>query len=184
MAMDKTTYAETIHSFTIPVFIRTLENLQRIIGKAERHAKQQKIEPATLLNARLYPSMFNFLQQVQYACFLPVDFARHFSTEAAPRVGYDETNFAELKSSIKQTINYLKAIKPKQFRDKENAPLPVFFDPSLGLPAGAHAARISVPDFFFHVTTAYCILRHNGVPLSKGDFLGAHGAGPLKKTRK
>jgi len=182
--MGKATQAEGVHAFTIPVFIRSLENLEKIIGKAERHAKQQKIEPATLLNARLYPNMFNFLQQVQYACFLPVDFARHFSTEAAPRVGYDETSFSELKRSIKKTINYLKAIKPQQFRDKESAPLPIFFDPSLGLPAGAHAARITVPDFFFHVTTAYCILRHSGVPLSKGDFLGAHGAGPLKKTKK
>jgi hypothetical protein len=182
--MDKATYAETIHAFTIPVFIRSLQNLEKIINKAVAHAKQHKIEPATLLNARLFPDMFNFLQQVQYACFLPVDFARHFSTEEAPRVGYDETNFAELKSSIKQTIDYLKAIKAKQFREKESTPLPTFFDPSLGLAPDAHAARITLPDFFFHVTTAYCILRHNGVPLSKWDFIGAHGAEPLKKTKK
>ena len=181
--MEKATYAEAIHEFTIPVFIRSLENLGRIINKAEAHAKQHKIEPTTLLNARLYPDMFTFLQQIQYACFLPVDFARHFSTEEAPRVGYDETNFAELKSSIKQTIAYLRAIKAKQFRDKEGTPLPIFFDASLGLPPQAHAARITLPDFFFHVTTAYCILRHNGVPLSKGDFLGPHGAQPLKKAK-
>jgi hypothetical protein len=179
--MDKA-YGEAVHSFTVPVFIKSLENLQKIIGKAERHAKQHKIDPNTLLNARLYPDMFNFLQQVQYACFLPVDFARHFSTATAPRVGYDETNFEELKSSIKRTIGYLKAIKPERFLDKQNA-LPVFFDPKLGLPPQAHAARIALPDFFFHVTTAYCILRHNGVPLSKGDFLGAHGAQPLKKAK-
>jgi hypothetical protein len=99
-------------------------------------------------------------------------------------VGYDETSFDELKSSIKQTIAFLKRIKPKQLRDKQTTPLPIFFDSSLGLAAEPHAARITVPDFFFHVTTAYCILRHNGVPLSKGDFLGAHGAQPLKKAKK
>jgi uncharacterized protein len=182
--MDKTTYAETIHAFTVPVFIKSLENLGRIINKAEAHAKQHKIEPTTLLNARLYPDMFTFLQQVQYACFLPVDFARHFTSEPAPRVGYDERNLAELKESIKKTIAYLKAIKPKQFRDKESTPLPLFLDESAGLPPLEYAARIVVPDFFFHVTTAYCILRHNGVPLSKGDYLGAHGGQPLKKAKK
>jgi hypothetical protein len=180
--MDRGSYEETIHSFTMPVFVKSLENLQKIIGKAERHAKQHRIEPNTLLNARLYPDMFTFLQQVQYACFLPVDFARHFSTEAAPRVGYDETNFDELKDSIKRTISYLKAIKPKQFAGKESA-LPIFLDPKLGLPPVPHAARITLPDFFFHVTTAYCILRHNGVPLSKSEFLGAHGAQPLKAAK-
>jgi hypothetical protein len=60
--------------------------------------------------------------------------------------------------------------------------LPVFFDEKLGLPADLHAARITVPDFFFHVTTAYCILRHSGVPLGKGDFLGPHDAKPLKQA--
>jgi hypothetical protein len=182
--MEKTTNAETIHAFTILVFIHALENLGRIIKKAEAHAKQHGIEPATLLNARLYPDMFTFLQQVQYACFLPVDFARHFSIQEPPRVGYDETNFDELKISIKRTIAYLKSIKARDLHGKDSTPLPLFFDPSLGLPAQAHAARIMVPDFFFHVTVAYCILRHNGVPLSKADFFGPHGAEPLKKARK
>jgi hypothetical protein len=179
--MDKATYAETIHAFTIPVFVKGLENLDKIIKKAEAHAKQQYIEPQALLDARLYPNMFNFLQQVQYACFLPVDYARHFSNEPAPRVGYDESNLAELKESIKKTIAYLKAIKPEQFRGKDSGLLPIFIDESLGLPPLEHAARIMVPDFFFHVTTAYCILRHIGVPLGKNDFLGAHGARPIKK---
>jgi hypothetical protein len=127
--------------------------------------------------------MFNLLQQVQYACFLPVDYARHFSNAPAPRVGYDESNLEDLKESIKKTIAYLKAIKPEQFRDKQGAVLPIFFDESLGLPPLEHAARITVPDFYFHVTTAYGILRHSGVPLSKSDFLGAHGAQPLKKAK-
>jgi hypothetical protein len=181
--MDKATYAETIHAFTIPVFVKGLENLEKIIKKAEAHAKQHSIEPQALLDARLYPNMFNFLQQVQYTCFLPVDYARHFSSEPVPRVGYDESNFAELKESIRKTIAYLKTIKPKHFHNKESAALPIFFDESLGLPPLEHAARVMVPDFFFHVTTAYCILRHNGVPLGKNDFLGAHGAQPLKKAK-
>lgn len=175
---------QALHSLTVAVFIRSLENLTKIVNKAQSHAKQNGIDPKVLLDARLYPDMFSFLHQIQYACFLPVDFARHFSSQEAPRVGYDEANFADLKNSLKRTIAYLKAIKAQRFTGKESEVLPVFIDPATGLPAQAYAARIIVPDFFFHVTTAYCILRHNGVALSKADFLGSHGAQPLKKVKK
>jgi hypothetical protein len=178
--MSKETYAEALYALTIPVFSRSLESLGKIIVKAENYAKQNGIELETLLSARLHPNMFTLLQQIQYACFLPVDFARHFSDEEAPRVGYDETNLTELKSSISRTIKYLHAIKASRFLGHEHRILPIFFDAKLGLPADAHAARVTVPDFFFHVTTAYCILRHSGVPLEKADFLGPHHAEPLK----
>ena len=90
--MSKESYAEALYALTIPVFSGTLQNLKRIMAKAENHAEQNKIEMDKLLSARLHPTMFTLLQQIQYACFLPVDFARHFSDEEAPRVGYDETN--------------------------------------------------------------------------------------------
>ena len=178
--MSKETYADAIYALTIPVFINSLENLSRIIVKAEKYAKQSGIEIDTLLNARLHPTMFTLLQQIQYACYLPVDYARHFSKEEAPRVGYDEKNLGELKSSIKQTIKYLRVIKASGFREHARGLLPIFFNPKLGLPADSLAASVMVPDFFFHVTTAYCILRHNGVPLGKADFLGSHHAERLK----
>ncbi len=176
--------AEALHRFTIPVFIRTLEIAGRILVKAERHAARHRIEPATLLAARLYPDMFSLLQQVQYLCFIPVDFAKNFSGAAAPRVGYDETTFAELKASIKQTIGYLRTVKPQHFKARANALLPLFFDPSRGLPADAHAARMTLPDFYFHATVAYAILRHSGVPLGKADFLGSLKAVPIKGKKK
>lgn len=178
--MSEETYAEALYALTIPVFSRSLENLSRIIVKAEKYAKQNGLDVETLLNARLHPTMFTLLQQIQYACYLPVDFARHFTEEEAPRVGYDETDLDELKSSIGLTVKYLQRIKASGFREREHEVLPVFFDPNLGLPADAQAARITVPDFFFHVTTAYCILRHSGVPLEKADFLGPHDAQTLK----
>jgi hypothetical protein len=174
---------DATYAFTIPVFVRTLENVRKMLVKAEQHARRHKIEPATLLSARLYPDMFTLLQQVQYVCFVPVDFARHFSGAPPPRVGYDETSFAELKTSISQTIGYLRAIKPKHFDEREKTALPLFFDPSRGLPAEAYANRVIVPDFFFHVTVAYAILRHNGVPLGKADFFGPLGALPVRKNK-
>lgn len=175
--------AEALHRFTIPVFIKTLRNATRMLAMAERHAKRHKIDPATLLSARLYPDMFTLLQQVQYLCFIPVDFAKNFSTAAAPRVGYDEKTFADLKSSIKRTIAYLRCVKPRGFKARGPAPLPLFFDDSIGLPAEAHATRMTVPDFFFHATVAYAILRHNGVPLGKADFIGPLGAVRIKKKK-
>jgi hypothetical protein len=184
MPMRNAISAEALHRFTIPVFIRTLEIAKRILVKAERHAQRHGIEPATLLSARLYPDMFSLLQQVQYLCFIPVDFAKNFSTAAAPRVGYDETTFADLKASMKQTIRYLRTVKPEHFKAQEGRLLPLFFDPSRGLPTDAHAARMTLPDFFFHATVAYAILRHSGVPLGKADFLGPLKAAPLKRKNK
>jgi len=172
---------ESTYRFTIPVFIRTLKNLEKCLAIAERHARRNKIDPAVLLEARLYPDMFNLLQQLQYACFIPVDFARHFTDDPPPRVGYDEANLADLKASLKQTVAYLRAIKPQRFADRGDALLPLFFDASHGLDAEAHANRLTLPDFFFHVTAAYAILRHNGVPLGKSDFLGPLGAVPIGK---
>jgi hypothetical protein len=179
--MPDSVRSESIHFFTIPVFIRALENTGKMLTKAEQHAKRQKIELSALLSARLYPDMFTLLQQLQYVCFLPVDFAQHFTSVTAPRVGYDETTFAELKASIRKTIAYLRGIKLKDFASGELQTLPLFFDSAKGLPAEAYAARVSVPDFFFHVTVAYAILRHNGVPLGKSDFFGALGAVPIRK---
>jgi hypothetical protein len=172
---------EAIHFFTIPVFIRALENVARILAKAEQHARRQKIELSALLSARLYPDMFTLLQQLQYVCFIPVDFAQHFTSVTAPRVGYDETTFAELKASIRKTVAYLRGIKPKDFASSNRKSLPLFFDSAKGLSSEAYAARVSVPDFFFHVTVAYAILRHNGVPLGKSDFFGSLGAAPIRQ---
>jgi uncharacterized protein len=181
--MEQRLTGEAIHAFTIPVFIQGLENLARILKKAEAHAKQTGIGIDTLIDQRLSPDMFNLLQQVQYACFLPVDFARHFSQQEAPRVGHDEASLKDLEASIRTTIDYLQTIGPEQFRGREGDALPLFFDETLGLPPQEHAARVILPDFFFHVTTAYCILRHKGVPLGKFDFLGRHGAEKIAQAQ-
>lgn len=175
--------SEATYGFTIPVFVRTLKNVEKLLARAEQHARRHKIDPAVLLQARLYPDMYSLLQQLQYACFIPVDFARHFSDAPPPRVGYDEASFADLKASLKQTIAYLRAITPKQFAARGASLLPLFFDSARGLDPEAHASRLTVPDFFFHVTVAYAILRHNGVPLGKGDFLGPLDAVPIKKGK-
>lgn len=168
---------ETFHRLTIAAMIGALENLGRILAKAEAHARAGKIEPDVLLNARLYPDMFSLIQQLQYALYLPMDFARHFTDEPAPHVGYEEASLEDVHASLKTAIAYLKAIPASRLAERAQRVVPIFFDGTKGMPADDYAATVEMPDFYFHLSIAYAILRHNGVPLSKDDFVG-----PYKST--
>jgi uncharacterized protein len=172
--MTKAAPNEAFHRLTIAAMIGSLENLDRILVKAEAHARKSKIEPDVLLGARLYPDMFNLIQQLQYALYLPMDFAQHFSDVPAPRVGYDEASFEDVHASLKTAIAYLKAIPANRLEERAERVVPVFFDGTKGMPAGDYAAIVAMPDFYFHLSIAYAILRHNGVPLAKMDFIGPY----------
>ncbi len=176
MAADART--QCFHRLTIAAIAAALRNLKAILMKAEEHAKQHRVDLASLLSANLYADMFNLQQQLQYACYLPVDFAQHFSSDPPPRVGYDEATFPEFFASIDSTIAYLVAITPERLVKLERA-LPVFFDAKQGMAAEDYAASVTMPDFYFHVTAAYAILRHKGVPLGKSDFLGELQSKPI-----
>lgn len=163
------------YMLTIAAMRHALGNLARIMDKAEAHAIAHEIPLENLLQARLYPDMYNLLQQLQYACFLPVDYARHFTDSEPPRVGYDETTWEELRRSVDTAATYLAALPESRIAQDAEKMVPAFFDSAQGLPAVSYAARVLVPDFFFHMSMAYGLLRHNGVPLGKGDFLGDAG---------
>jgi hypothetical protein len=172
--MSKAAPNETFHRLTIAAMISSLENLDRILVKAEAHASKNKIEPGVLLAARLYPDMFSLIQQLQYALYLPMDFAQHFTDEPAPHVGYEEATFEDVHASLKTASAYLKAIPAERLAERAQRVVPIFFDGNKGMPAEDYAARVEMPDFYFHLSIAYAILRHNGVPLSKGDFIGPY----------
>jgi hypothetical protein len=169
----------SFHSLTIAPLIGFLGNLEKILEKAEAHAKASKIEPEVLLNARLYPDMFSLIQQLQYALYLPMDFAQHFADAAPPRVGYEEASFKDVHASLKLAMDYLKSIPAGRLQERAGRIVPTFFDATKGLPAQDYAAIVVMPDFYFHLTIAYAILRHNGVPLGKDDFIGTYKALPL-----
>ncbi len=153
--------------------------MRDVLVKAKDHAAKNNLDIASLLAASLYPDMFNLLQQLQYACYIPADFAQHFSADPAPRVGYDETTLTEILASIDATVAYLEAIDPRQVADRAERIVPLFFDRNRGMPAADYAAAVTMPDFYFHLTVAYAILRHNGVPLGKSDFLGKLETQPM-----
>lgn len=165
--------AGAFHRLTIVPMIAALDNLGRILGKAEAHERNAGRDPALLLEKRLAPDMFTLNQQLLYALYLPCDFARHFADAPPPRAGYDEASFAEVHASLAVVIGYLGSIRAERMDALAGKIVPSFFDGKRGVGAETYAARVSLPDFYFHMTVAYAILRHNGVPLVKDDYIGA-----------
>jgi hypothetical protein len=164
----------SMHQASVTLFTRTLTALDAILDKAAAHAEAKKIEPDALLTARLSPNMFTFTKQVQLA----TDFAKGPVSRLAgidiPKYADEEKTFAELKVRIAKTIAYIKTVKPEQVdaaADKD-VTFPAGPEKTLTLPGSQYLLAVALPNFFFHVTTAYDLLRHNGVELGKLDFIG------------
>ena len=167
----------SMHQTSVVALGRALDNLAAILQKAATHAELKKIDPAILLNSRLYPDMFPLVRQVQIA----VDFAKGVSARLAevelPKYDDTETTFAELQALIAKVLAFIGEIKPEQIDGKEG--IEIVTRP--GTPkekrftGQAYLLTYGLPQFFFHVTTAYAILRHNGVELGKQDFMRPPG---------
>jgi uncharacterized protein len=163
----------SMYAASVPAFTRTLGALSAVIDKAAAHCAARKIDPAALLTARLYPDMFMFVKQVQLAC----DFAKNCIgrlTGEAPKFPDEEKTFDELKARIAKTIDYLKGFKAADIdatADKD-VTFPTGPDTKMTLPGAQYLVQAVLPNFYFHATTAYDILRHDGVELGKLDFLG------------
>jgi hypothetical protein len=156
------------------VFVHNLKNLSALLKVAVKDAKSRGIDPSVLLNARLSPDMFALARQVQ----IVTDNAKGCSARLAgvepPVYADDETTFAELEARIKRTLEFIRSLKAAQFEGSESREV------VMTLPIGKLAFSgidylngWALPNFYFHYTTAYNILRHNGVPLGKLTFLGA-----------
>jgi hypothetical protein len=164
----------SMYQASVPVFTRMLTNLAAILTKAEAHAAARKIEPAVLLATRLFPDMFALTRQVQLSC----DFAKNTTARLAgveiPKFPDEETSFAELQARIAKTLDYVKGFQPAQIDGAEGREitLPIGGQP-MTFTGQEFLLYFALPNFYFHITTAYDILRHCGVELSKRDFLGA-----------
>ena len=164
-----------LHRLTVAQMAVAVQNMRAVMDRAESHAIANGFDTATLLQARLYPNMYNLLQQLQYICFVAVDLAQHFSSTVAPRVGYDEETWEELTESLGTTAVYLSTISETDVEKNLGKEVATFMDDTVKMNVVDYAARVSLPDFYFHMSVAYAILRHNGVPLGKSDFLGKLG---------
>ncbi|SEM68970.1 hypothetical protein SAMN04487857_10466 [Pseudomonas sp. ok272] len=165
----------SLYAASVPVFKQMLTALGDVLAKAEAHATAKNIDPNALLQARLFPDMFALVRQVQIA----VDFAKGVSSRLAevelPKYDDNEVTFADLQALIAKVLAYIDGIKPSQIDGKEG--IEIITRP--GTPkekrfsGQAYLLTYGLPQFFFHVTTAYAILRHNGVEVGKRDYMGA-----------
>src|SRR5438128_553058 len=162
-----------MYQASVPVFTRMLTNLSAVLSKAEAHAAARKIEPAVLLNTRLYPDMFAFVRQVQLAS----DFAKGAGARLAgievPKHADEESSFEELRQRIGKTLDFLKGLKPAQIDGAEGREItiPIAGEPTT-FTGQVYLLFLAMPNFYFHVTTAYAILRQCGVEIGKRDFVG------------
>jgi uncharacterized protein len=165
----------SMYQASVPVLIRMLRSLRAILDKAALHAEARKLDPAVLTGARLFPDMFALTRQVQIASDMAKGCGARLAGVEPPRFEDSEGSFAELAGRIDKTVEFLETLKPEQIDGSETR------DIVLPLRGGArefkglaYLLHFALPNFYFHVTTAYNILRHNGVELGKMDYLGAN----------
>jgi hypothetical protein len=163
----------SIYDVTIPVWKRFLDNLSCLLNKAVVYADAKKIDHSVLLNARLFPDMFPLTRQVQIASDNAKFGAARLAGIEAPKFEDNETNFAELQARITKTIAFLDTITPQQLQGSENRDIVLMMhDTKQEMKGLQYLLERVQPNFYFHITTAYNILRHNGVEIGKRDFLG------------
>lgn len=165
-----------MYTNSVPVLKQMLTALQAILVKAEAHVAEKKIEPSAFLQARLFPDMFPLLKQVQIAA----DFAKGISARLAgvevPVYDDKEQTFAELQALIAKTLAFIGSLTPAQFEGSETREIVL----RAGTPkekklvGQTYLSNYGLPQFFFHITTAYAILRNNGLEVGKRDFMGAY----------
>ena len=163
----------SIYVATIPPLKHALNNLSHILKKGEVHADTKQIEHAVLLNSRLFPDMYPLTRQVQIATDMSKGAAARLAAIEIPKYEDDETTFAELQARITKTITFLDSIKPAQLDGAEVRQIELMVRKmKIEFTGQEYLLNWVQPNVYFHVTTAYAILRHNGVEIGKKDFLG------------
>ncbi len=163
----------SMYQASVPVFKRMLKNLSAILDKAAAHTMAKKIDPMVLASDRLAPDMLPFPKQIFIACDIAKFAVARLAGVEAPKFADDEKTFDEFKTRIQKTIDFLDTVKPQQIDGTEDKEItfPVGGKPMTfkGLP---YLLNFVMPNVYFHITTAYAILRHNGVELGKMDYIG------------
>ena len=163
----------SLYQASVPVFQRSLTNLKGILTKAAAHAVAKKIDESVFLTARLSPDMFPLLRQVQITC----DFAKGPCARLAgidvPKFEDDEKTFADLMARIDKTIAYVGTFRPAQIDGQEDRDISITIAGNpVAFKGQVYLIHFGLPNFYFHMSMAYAILRHNGLDIGKNDFLG------------
>jgi len=161
------------HEDAIRSFAKTLENLERWMDKAAEHAKAKSFDVDVLAQARLAPDQFSFVRQVQSACDQAKYAAAYLGGKSAPSHPDTEQTFAEIRQRIRKCLDFLATVKGNDFQGSEERKVTPPWLNGLWLRGDDYLVHAAIPNFFFHATMAYAILRHNGVELGKMDFIGS-----------
>ncbi len=158
---------------SVPVFIHGLANLAAILGKAKDHVDAKKIEPEALLGLRLFPDMFPLTRQVQVAADLAKGPAARLANIERPVYEDTEKSFEQLHTRIEKTIAFLKTLKPEQIDGSEDREIKLTIRGNdVAFRGKPYLLYFALPNFYFHITTTYALLRHAGVELGKMDYVG------------
>jgi hypothetical protein len=166
----------SMYEASIPLFLHTLKNLRAILQKGLAHAESKKFDAAILANSRLFPDMFPLTRQVQIAADAAKGAAARLAGIPIPKFEDNETTLPDLIARVEKTIAFLESVKPEQMQGADDRVI------ELKSPRASHTfsglvylRHWAIPNFFFHVTTTYNLLRHNGVEIGKDDYLGPAG---------
>lgn len=164
----------SMYALTVPVFTRYLTNLDAVLAKAEANAAERKIKPEVLPASRLAPDMLPLSFQVQSTTDRMKLLLARLSGREAPAWEDTETTLEQLRARVKKALDYVATFTPAELDGSETKTLTLRYrGQETQVPAFAHTFENAIPQIFFHLTAAYAILRHNGVPIGKGDFTGA-----------
>ena len=164
----------SMHAASVPVFKQALGGLSDVLTKAAAYAEARKIDPSVLLTERLAPDMFALTRQVQIASDTAKGAAARLAGVAAPKWEDTESSFAELQERIGKTIAYIESIPAESIDGSEERDVTITLrSGDIHFKGQRYLLNWALPNFFFHVTTAYNLLRHDGVEIGKRDFLGA-----------
>jgi hypothetical protein len=163
----------SMYQASAPRFANTLRNLSAILDKAQAHAEARKIEPLVLTQSRLAPDMFALARQVQIACDSAKGAVARLAGVEIPKHEDTEQTFAELKARIAKTVEFVESLKPAQIDGAEEREVVLKLrGQEVKFNGLQYLLGYAYPNFYFHVTTAYNILRHNGVEIGKRDYIG------------
>ena len=162
-----------MYDASVPVFKQLLNSLSAILDTAETHATEKKIEPNALLQARLFPDMLPFTRQIQIASDFVKGACARLANVEMPKYEDTEQTFSELKERVTKTLAFIESLTPEQFQGSEEREINTSPGPKNKQFIGNnYLFHYALPQFFFHVTTAYAILRHSGVEIGKKDYMG------------
>jgi hypothetical protein len=172
-ALRKIAMKITMHAMSVDIFVPVLTHLSTLLDKGLAHASAKKFEPSVLVNARLAPDMFPLSRQIQIACDAAKNGSARLAGQEAPRFEDKESTLEELRSRIARTIDYLKTLSASAFEGGEDRVIKIpVQERTIEMQGLPYLQTWALPNFYFHVVATYAILRHNGVEIGKGDFLG------------